>query len=103
MLPDDMGGRRKGVGLQAAAALFAIGIVTQAGAKDVRVLSFSFELPDSWIVDGKGGLDLCERSHGGWRYCGSSIFGKFGRFIENLPMSSAVNRLGKRSNQWRHQ
>jgi hypothetical protein len=39
-------------------ALVLLIVALNANAKDVQVLFFSFEVPDSWIVDGQGGDKL---------------------------------------------
>ena len=44
--------------LAIAIALLLLGSAPNVGASAVRVLSFSFDLPDSWIVEGNGGDKL---------------------------------------------
>jgi len=48
--------RRGYIRMLAAVALLSLALET--GAKEVKVLSFSFEMPDSWSVEGSGGDTL---------------------------------------------
>lgn len=50
-----MAGKRGRIA-ELAVALLLVSIGLNVHAKDVRVLSFSFEVPDTWEVDGKGAV-----------------------------------------------